>query len=63
MSYFYSALTNIGNIQEFTAASSGWAGDRMKELGATDFNASQIIMGGEMSGMCLIGFEFETIDA
>ncbi len=63
MSYFYSALTNVGNVQEFTAASSGWAGDRMKELGATDFNASQIIMGGEMSGMCLIGFEFETIDA
>ena len=35
----------------------------MKELGATDFTASQIIMGGEMSGTCLIGFEFETIDA
>ena len=35
----------------------------MKELGATDFNANQIIMGGEMSGMCIVGFEFDSIDA
>ena len=63
MSYFYSALTSVGNVQEFAAAGSSWAGDRMKELGATDFNAYQIIMGGEMSGMCLVGFEFESIDA
>jgi len=63
MSFFYSALTSVGNVQEFAAAGSSWAGDRMKELGATDFNAYQIIMGGEMSGMCLVGFEFDSIDA
>jgi len=63
MTYMYSVLASIGNVQEFAAAGSGWAGDRMKELGATSFNASQIIMGGEMAGMCIVGFEFETIDA
>ena len=63
MSYLYSVLASIGNVQEFAAAGSGWAGDRMKELGATDFNANQIIMGGELAGMCIVGFEFETIDA
>ena len=63
MTYIYSVLASIGNVQEFAAAGSGWAGDRMKELGATNFNANQIIMGGEMAGMCIVGFEFETIDA
>lgn len=63
MSYLYSVLASIGNVQEFVSAGSSWAGDRMKELGATDFNANQIIMGGEMSGMCIVGFEFESIDA
>ena len=63
MSYLYSVLASIGNVDEFVAASSSWAGDRMKELGATDLNANQIIMGGEMSGMCIVGFEFDSIDA
>ena len=63
MSYLYSVLASIGNVDEFVAASSSWAGDRIKELGATDFNANQIIMGGEMSGMCIVGFEFDSIDA
>ncbi len=63
MSYLYSVLASIGNVDEFFSASSSWAGDRMKELGATDLNANQIIMGGEMSGMCIVGFEFDSIDA
>lgn len=63
MSYLYSVLASIGNVDEFVSASSSWAGDRMKELGATDFNANQIIMGGEMSGMCIVGFGFDSIDA
>jgi len=63
MSYLYSVLGSIGNVQEFAAAGSGWAGDRIKEFGATSINANQIIMGGELAGMCIVGFEFETIDA
>ena len=63
MSYLYSVLASIGNVDEFVAASSSWAGDRMKALGAPDLNANQIIMGGEMSGMCIVGFEFDSIDA
>jgi hypothetical protein len=63
MSYLYSVLGSIGNVQEFAAAGSGWAGDRIKEFGATSINANQIIMGGELAGMCIIGFEFDSVDA
>jgi hypothetical protein len=56
-------LGSIGNVQEFAAAGSGWAGDRIKEFGATSINANQIIMGGELAGMCIIGFEFDSVDA
>jgi hypothetical protein len=34
----------------------------MRELGAVDITASQVVMGGEMAGMVIIGFEFETAD-
>jgi hypothetical protein len=56
-------LGSIGNVQEFAAAGSGWAGDRIKEFGATSINANQIIMGGDLAGMCIIGFEFDSVDA
>lgn len=63
MSYIYSVLASMGDPQGFADAGSTWAGDRMRELGATDITASQIIMGGEMSGLVLVGFEFDSIDA
>jgi hypothetical protein len=63
VSYMYTVLASMGDPQGFADAGSTWAGDRMRELGATDLTASQIIMGGEMSGLVIVGFQFESIDA
>lgn len=62
MTFMYSVVANIADAQGFANATHEWAGDRMRELGAVDITASQVVMGGEMAGMVIIGFEFETAD-
>ncbi len=63
MSYIYSVLASIGNKAEFSAAHSDWALNHYEALGASSFSATEVVMGGELSGACVIGFEYPTIDA
>ena len=63
MSFMYSVVARIGDSQGFADASNSWAGDRIREFGAIDFTASNVIMGGEMAGMTIIGFEFPNADS
>ena len=52
----------MGDAQKFGEAGASWAGDRLKSLGAISSSASQIIMGGELSGLVIVAFEFDSID-
>lgn len=63
MSYVYTVLASIGDAQKFGEAGASWAGDRLKSLGAISSSASQVIMGGELSGLVIVAFEFDSIDA
>jgi hypothetical protein len=63
MSYIYTVLASMGDAKKFGDAGASWAGDRLKSHGATSSTASQIIMGGEMSGMVIVAFEFDSVDA
>ncbi|MDG1265737.1 MAG: hypothetical protein P8O03_05375 [Ilumatobacter sp.] len=63
MSYVYTVLASIADPDAFGKAGQEWAGERLGSLGATSSNASQIVMGGEMSGLCIVAFEFDTVDA
>ena len=63
MSYVYTVLASIADPDAFGKAGQEWAGERLGTLGATSSNASQIVMGGEMSGLCIVAFEFDTVDA
>lgn len=62
MTYMYSVVAHITDVQGFADAGNSWAGDRLRDFGAVDFTASQVVMGGEMAGMVICGFEFETAD-
>ena len=63
MPYIYTVLASMGDAKKFGEAGATWAGERLESLGATSSTASQIIMGGEMSGMVVVAFEFDSIDA
>lgn len=63
MSYIYTVLASMGDAQKFAAAGATWAGERLKSHGAMSSTASQIVMGGEMSGLAIVAFEFDSIDA
>ena len=56
MSYIYTVLASMGDAKKFGDAGASWAGDRLKSHGATSSTASQIVMGGEMSGMVIVAF-------
>ncbi len=62
MSYVSTVLASMGDAQKFGEAGASWAGDRLKSLGAISSSASQIIMGGELSGLVIVAFEFDSID-
>jgi hypothetical protein len=63
MSYIYTVLASMSDAKKFGDAGATWAGERLKSHGATSSTASQIVMGGEMSGLVVVAFEFETVDA
>lgn len=63
MTYVYSVLANIGDPAGFAQAGEDWAADRLRNLGALHTTASQIIMGGELAGSSVVGFEYESVDA
>jgi len=63
MSYVYTVLASIADPAGFGKAGQEWASERLESFGATSSNASQIVMGGEMSGLCIVAFEFESVDA
>ena len=63
MSYVYSVLAGIGDTAGFSKAADDWGIDHVLGLGAKHFTASEIVMGGELSGSVVIGFEYETVDA
>jgi len=63
MSYIYTVLASMSDAKKFGDAGASWAGERLKLHGATSSTASQIVMGGEMSGLVVVGFEFESVDA
>jgi len=62
MSYIYTVLASMGDAQKFAEAGATWAGERLKSHGAMSSTASQIVMGGEMSGLAIVAFEFGSID-
>ena len=62
MSYIYTVLASMGDAQKFAEAGATWAGERLKSHGAMSSTASQIVMGGEMSGLAIVAFEFCSID-
>ena len=63
MSYLYSVLAQVGDKQAFTEASQTWVGGKLEKFGVRSYSASEIVMGGEMAGMCVIGFEYDSVDA
>ncbi len=63
MTYLYSVLARIGDKDQFSEASRTWVGDHLTKLGVISYSASEIVMGGELAGMCVIGFEYESINA
>ena len=63
MSYLYSVLAQVGDKQAFTEAGQTWVGGKLEKFGVRSYSASEIVMGGEMTGMCVIGFEYDSVDA
>lgn len=63
MSFMYVAVTKIGDLQGFAEAHKTWSADRLREFGAIDSSALEIVMGGEMAGTVFVSFETETADA
>ena len=63
MSYLYSVLAQVGDKQAFTEAGQTWVGGKLEKFGVRSYSAYEIVMGGEMAGMCVIGFEYDSVDA
>lgn len=63
MSYIYTVVASMSDPKKFGDAGASWAGERLISHGATSSTASQIVMGGEMSGMVIVAFEFDSVDA
>ncbi|MDA3041194.1 MAG: hypothetical protein O3C27_17020, partial [Actinomycetota bacterium] len=63
MTYLYSVLAQVGDKKAFTEASQTWVGGKLDKLGVRSYSATEIVMGGEMAGMVVIGFEYDSVDA
>lgn len=63
MTYLYSVLAQVGDKKAFSEASQTWVGGNLEKLGVRSYSATEIVMGGEMAGMCVIGFEYDSVDA
>jgi len=63
MPFIYSVAAHVSDSKLFAEAGAGWAGERMRSLGANSVTANQVVMGGEMAGQVLVAFEVDTADA
>jgi len=63
MSFIYSVATTMADPDHFAEAGAGWAGERLRSLGAMSVMANQVVMGGEMAGQVLVAFETDSADA
>ena len=63
MTYLYSVLAQVGDKKAFSEASQTWVGGNLEKLGVRSYSATEIVMGGEMAGMVVIGFEYDSVDA
>ena len=63
MTYLYSVLAHVGDKKAFSEASQTWVSGNLETLGVRSYSATEIVMGGEMAGMCVIGFEYDSVDA
>ena len=63
VSYLYSVLAQVGDKEAFSEASQSWVGGNLEKLGVRSYSATEIVMGGEMAGMVVIGFEYDSVDA
>lgn len=63
MTYLYSVLAHVGDKEAFSEASQTWVSGNLEKLGVRSYSATEIVMGGEMAGMCVIGFEYDSVDA
>ena len=50
MPFIYSVAAHVSDSKLFAEAGAGWAGERMRSLGANSVTANQVVMGGEMAG-------------
>lgn len=60
MTYIYSVLANVGDKKAFAEAD---IMGNLEKLGVKSYTATEIVYGGEMAGMVVIGFEYDSIDA
>jgi hypothetical protein len=60
MTYIYSVLANVGDKKAFAEAD---IMGNLENLGVKSYTATEIVMGGEMAGMVVIGFEYDSVDA
>ena len=60
MTYLYSVLANVGDKKAFAEAD---ITGNLEKLGVKSYTATEIVMGGEMAGMVVIGFEYDSVDA
>ena len=63
MPFIYSVAARVSDSELFAEAGAGWAGERMRSLGANSVKANQVVMGGEMAGQVLVAFEVDTADS
>jgi len=63
MTYLYSVLAQVGDKKAFSEASQTWVGGNLEKLGVRSYSVTEIVMGGEMAGMVVVGFEYDSVDA
>ncbi|MGC6398906.1 MAG: hypothetical protein ACON40_11085 [Ilumatobacteraceae bacterium] len=63
MTYLYSVLAQVADKNAFSEAGKSWVPGNLEKLGVRSFSSTEIVMGGELSGMCIVGFEYDSVDA
>ena len=63
MTYLYSVLAQVADKNAFSEAGKSWVPGNLEKLGVRSYSATEIVMGGEMAGMVVIGFEYDSVDA
>ena len=63
MSYIYSVLAQVSDKVAFSEAGKTWVPASLEKLGVRSFSSTEVVMGGELSGMCVVGFEYDSVDA